>query len=41
MNDREAEYCEHCGAELHHRRVPRVEVAAKPLVEALERPVSE
>jgi superfamily II DNA or RNA helicase len=42
MNQRDADYCVHCGAELHrHQRAPHVEVAAKPLVEALERPVSD
>ena len=40
MNQRGAETCEHCGAELPRpQRQPRVEVAARRLVEAVEAPL--
>jgi superfamily II DNA or RNA helicase len=41
MNERGAEYCEHCGPVLHHPRAPRIEVAGRPLVKAVEAPADD
>jgi superfamily II DNA or RNA helicase len=41
MNERGAEECESCGAELRRGREPRVEVAGRSLVEAVEIPVTD
>ena len=41
INDRTDEECVHCGAALHRRRPPRVEVAGPRLAEAVEVPVND
>ena len=41
INDRAAAECEHCGAELHQQRPPRVEVKGRQLAEAVEVPVDD
>jgi superfamily II DNA or RNA helicase len=41
INSRGLDECEHCGAELVHHRAPRVEVAGRMLVEAVEVPVTD
>jgi hypothetical protein len=41
MNERGAEECENCGAELRRPREPRVEVAGRSLVEAVETPATD
>jgi superfamily II DNA or RNA helicase len=40
MNERGAEQCDACGEALHRPRAPRVEVAGRSLVEAIEIPVT-
>ena len=41
INDRHDEACVNCGAPLHERRAPRVEVAGRRLAEAIETPVDD
>jgi superfamily II DNA or RNA helicase len=41
INDRDADECVHCGAELHRKRPPRVEVDGSKLAEAIEVPVTD